>query len=494
MVQFRVNHRCSRLVMVPIVGGRSMRLLPRSRESQSSRLARQISTVTRRRSLRMQLLFDNSTASYQFGEVIAQVPSVNLSISLGVDGISLFFVRLTARRTPLCVLASEVNIGTMKKEYYGLFLLMEGLVLAVFVATDRLLFYICFEAVLIPMFVMIGVQGSHQSKVKAAYYFFRYTLVGSVLMLLGIVYRQVTVGTTDIVTRMHANLEASTQQQLQLAFFASFAVKVPMVPAHVQRPLAHVQAPTAGSVILAGILLKLGTYGMVRFLLGLFPRGTIYYTPRVYTLSILGIVYAARTAIRQTDMKRVIAYASVSHMNITLVGLFSLTTQGVEGALLQMLSHGLVAGALFMCVGVLYDRHHTRRIHYYGGVAQTMPMFVVIFLFFTMANIALPRTSSFVGEFLILMGIFQTNTFVAVMAATGMVTGGAYSLQLFNRVAYGNLKTQFVGVSTDLNRRERLSFIPRVVLTRRMGVYPVVFLDPMHVSVANRIEHVRRYS
>ena len=280
-----------------------------------------------------------------------------------------------------------------------------------------------------------------------------------------------------------------TQRWMWLAFFVAFAVKVPMRPRHIWLPEAHVEAPTAGSVILAGILLKLGTYGMVRVLLGFFTEATVYYTPLVYTRSLRAIVYTSRTAIRQTDMKRIIAYASVAHMNMTLVGLFSRTYAGVEGALLQMLSHGLVSGALFMCIGVLYDRHHTRRVSYYGGVAQTMPVFAAIFRFFTMANIALPGTSSFVGEFMILVGVFQTNPFAAVMSATGMVLGGAYSLWLYNRVAYGNLKNSYVGVSVDVVRRERRMFLPLIALTLVMGVMPEIFLDPMHASVGHLLDH-----
>jgi len=267
-----------------------------------------------------------------------------------------------------------------------------------------------------------------------------------------------------------------------------------MLPVHIWLPEAHVEAPTAGSVILAGILLKLGTYGMMRILRGFFPGASVFFLPRVYTRCVMAIVYTSRTAIRQTDMKRIIAYASVAHMNMTLVGLFSLTPQGVEGALRQMLSHGRVSGALFMCVGVLYDRHHSRLVSYYGGVAQTMPIYARVFRFFTMANIALPGTSSFVGEFMILVGIFQTNTLVALRSATGMVLGGAYSLWLFNRVAYGNLKTQYVGVSVDLNRRERMMFVPLIIRTLRMGVVPGVFLDSIHVSCANLIEHARAFS
>jgi len=388
------------------------------------------------------------------------------------------------------------GIQKQEKRYYGLFLRLEACVNTVFLATDVLTFYIFFEAVLIPMFLIIGLYGSRVRKIRAAYFFFRYTLVGSVLMLLAILYLYRSLGTRDmaVLALTMDHIPQGIQHWLWLACFASFAVKVPMLPVHIWLPEAHVEAPTAGSVILAGILLKLGTYGMMRVLIGFFPGSSVYFLPRVYTRCVMAIVYTSRTAIRQTDMKRIIAYASVAHMNMTLVGLFSMTPQGVEGALLQMLSHGLVSGALFMCVGVIYDRHHTRLVSYYGGLAQTMPIYVFIFRFFTMANIALPGTSSFVGEFMILVGIFQSNTRVAFLSATGMVLGGAYSLWLFNRVAYGNVKTQYVGVSVDVNRRERRMFRPLMGRTLRMGVRPGVFLDSIHVSCANLIEHARAFS
>jgi len=278
------------------------------------------------------------------------------------------------------------------------------------------------------------------------------------------------------------SLGEERQRWRWLGFFIGFAVKIPMLPLHIWLPEAHVEAPTAGSVILAGILLKLGSYGMIRVLLGIFPMASLYFSPRVYVLAMRAIVYTSRTAIRQTDMKRVIAYASVAHMNMTLVGLFSMTMQGVEGAILQMISHGLVSGALFMCVGVLYDRHHTRLISYYSGMVQTMPRFVSMFRFFTMANIALPGTSSFVGEFLILVGIFQTNTVVTVLSATGMVLGGAYSLWLFNRISYG-IPKEGMGRSLDRNRRELISLLPLRVRTLRLGIYPEMRLNRIHSSV-----------
>jgi len=293
----------------------------------------------------------------------------------------------------------------------------------------------------------------------------------------------------DIALLSSYKLSRTEEYLVWFVFFLALAVKVPMMPFHIWLPEAHVEAPTGGSVMLAGVLLKMGTYGMVRLLLGLFPTATVYFTPLVYTLCIIGMLYTSITAIRQTDMKRIIAYASVAHRNMTVVGVFTNTVQGLEGALLQMFSHGLVAGALFMCVGVRYDRHHSRLVTYYGGVAQTMPRFVFMFRFFTMANIALPGTSSFVGEFRIRVGAFQVNTYVAVMSTVGMVLGGAYSLWLYNRVAYGNIKTGYVGLSSDMNTREFLMMTPLVVMTMIIGVYPDVFLDSMHYSCSNVIEY-----
>ena len=429
--------------------------------------------------------FDNSTAKFQFVESYEWIGSSNINFYLGIDGISLFFVILTTLLIPICILASWEAIKTNIKEYMIAFLLLESFVIAVFCLLDLILFYVFFEAVLIPMFIIIGVYGSRERKIRAAYMFFLYTLLGSVLMLLAILWIYFHAGTTDYQILLTTEFDEDVQKFLWLAFFASFASKVPMVPVHIWLPEAHVEAPTAGSVILAGILLKLGTYGFLRFSMPLFPYATNYFTPMVYTFACIAIVYTSLTAIRQTDLKRIIAYSSVAHMNLVMVGLFTLNSQGVEGAILQQLSHGLVSGALFLCIGVIYDRHHTRLIKYYGGLAHTMPLYIIVFLFFTMANIALPGTSSFVGEFLILAGSFQANTTVCFLAATGMVLGGCYSLWLFNRAAYGNIKTQYIHQFGDMNRREFATFLPLVILTLVMGVYPEIWLDPMHVSVQN---------
>jgi proton-translocating NADH-quinone oxidoreductase chain M len=378
------------------------------------------------------VLFDRSTAKFQFVEEFLWIPSSNINFFIGVDGISLFFVILTTLLVPLCLLASWNSVKIYVKEYMIAFLVMESLLVIVFCILDLLLFYVFFESVLIPMFLIVGVWGSRERKIRAAYMLFLYTLIGSVLMLLAILLMYSIAGTTDYQVLLTTPFNESLQKLLWIAFFASFAVKVPMVPVHIWLPEAHVEAPTAGSVILAGVLLKLGSYGLIRFSLPLFPSATVFFTPLVYTMAAIAVVYTSLTAIRQTDIKRIIAYASVAHMNVILIGMFAMNAQGLEGAMIQQLAHGFVASALFLCVGVLYDRHHTRLVKYYGGMAHTMPIFVTIFMFFTMANIAMPLTAGFVGEFLILVGAFQANTTIAVLGATGMVLGGGYSLWLFN--------------------------------------------------------------
>lgn len=437
-------------------------------------------------SLGLWVLFDRSTAVFQFREYWQWLDQVNINFNLGVDGISLFFVILTTLLVPLCLLASWDSIKIHVKEYLIAFLVMETLLIIVFSIMDLLLFYVFFESVLIPMFLIVGIWGSRERKIRAAYLLFLYTLVGSVLMLLAILLIYSIAGTTTYTNLLTVQFDESLQKFLWLAFFASFAVKVPMVPVHIWLPEAHVEAPTAGSVILAGVLLKLGSYGLIRFSMPLFPAATIYFTPLVYTMAAIAVIYTSLTAIRQSDMKRIIAYASVAHMNVILVGMFALNMQGLEGAMIQMLSHGLVSSALFLCVGVLYDRHHSRMVKYYSGMAHTMPLFAIVFMFMTMANIALPGTSSFVGEFLILAGAFQVNTTICVLAGTGMILGGGYSLWLYNRIAFGNLKVQAIKQFSDMNRREFMVFLPLTVGTLVMGIYPEIFLDPMHVSIADR--------
>jgi NADH-quinone oxidoreductase subunit M len=517
-----MEHLLSTIIALPLIGGVGLLIVPWEKifgKNEGDIIVRWVglfvSLVTFLVSLLLWVGFDNCSGQFQFVESFRWIPSLNLTCTLGIDGISLFFVLLTTLLVPLCLLGSWEVPGPSKNiaQYNAAFLIMEGFILLVFTVLDLLVFYVFFEAVLIPMFLIIGIWGSRERKIRAAYFFFLYTLLGSVLMLLALLVIYFSAGTTDYLLLVQQPLSENRQYLLWLAFFASFAVKVPMVPVHIWLPEAHVEAPTAGSVILAGILLKLGTYGLVRFSLPLFPVASIYFTPLVYAMAIVAVIYTSLTAIRQTDMKRIIAYASVAHMNLTLVGLFSLTTQGVEGSLLQMLSHGLVSGALFLCVGVLYDRYHSRMVKYYSGLAHSMPMYATVFLFFTMANIALPGTSSFVGEFMILLGTFQVNTFAAVLSATGMILGGAYSLWLYNRIAYGNLRLGWgigpipmrwkkggnVSLSNDhlttkifgdLSRREFMIFIPLVILTLWMGVYPEIFLNPMHLSCANLLGYV----
>ena len=436
----------------------------------------------------MWVFFNKSIGTFQFVSKFLWIPILNLNFTLGVDGISLFFVMLTTLLIPLCLLISWKSVKVNLKEFLIAFLVMEFFLIGVFCILDLLLFYIFFESVLIPMYLIVGIWGSRERKIRAAYFFFLYTLLGSVLMLLSILYIYYQVGTTDYEVLTTFSFSEAEQRILWCSFFASFATKVPMLPVHLWLPEAHVEAPTAGSVILAGVLLKLGTYGFIRFSLPLFAKACFYFAPFVYSLSVIGVVYASFTAIRQSDFKRIIAYTSVAHMNLVMIGLFSFNTIGLEGAILQSLSHGFVASALFLSIGVVYDRHHTRMVSYYGGLVHTMPLYVFIFLFFTMSNIGLPGTGSFVGEFLILTGSYKVNTSITFLGATGMVIGGCYSLWLFNRVCYGNLKTQYFTAYSDISKREFFIFLPLLVGTLVMGLYPEIFLESIHMSVNLLIE------
>ena len=483
----------SYLLILPLIGVLILLFIP----SWNLQLLRIISLffsfLTFILSLMLWVWFDNSTSQFQYVDQLFWVSSLNLNFTVGIDGISLFLILLTTLLIPLCILASWVGIKSNLKEYLIAFLIMESLLIGVFCILDLLIFYVLFESVLIPMFLIIGAWGSRERKIRASYFFFIYTLLGSVLMLLGILYIYSLIGTTDYETLLTFSLSPTEQKVLWLVFFASFATKVPMLPMHIWLPEAHVEAPTAGSVILAGVLLKLGTYGFIRFSLPLFPHASIYFTPLVYAMGAMAIVYTSLTAIRQTDLKRIIAYTSVAHMNLVVIGLFSYNIIGLEGSLLQSLSHGFVASSLFLIIGVIYDRHHTRMVKYYGGLVHTMPLFSIIFLIFTMANIALPGTSSFIGEFLILTGIYKINTIITFLSATGMILGGGYSLWLFNRVVYGNLKIQYVNQFCDIEKREFFVFLPLILGTLVMGIYPELFLNSMHMSINNLIDQIKIY-
>ncbi len=430
--------------------------------------------------------FDPGTADFQFVERRPWIPEYGIAYHLGVDGISLLLIVLSAFLIPLCIIASWVSITVRVREYMIAFLMLEALMIGVFCALDFVLFYLFFEAMLIPMFLIIGVWGGPR-RVYAAFKFFLFTLVGSVLLLLALLAMYSEAGTTDIPTLMATEFAPATQRWLWLALFASFAVKVPMWPVHTWLPDAHVEAPTAGSVILAGVLLKMGAYGFLRFSLPMLPDATAYFTPLIFTLSVVAIVYTSLVALMQEDMKKLIAYSSVAHMGFVTIGIFTLTTQGLEGSLVQMLSHGVVSGALFLCVGVVYDRIHSRLIERYGGLVHRMPAYAAVFMVFTLASVGLPGTSGFVGEFLVLAGAFQVNTWVTALATTGIILGAAYMLWLYRRVFFGELVRTDLKAILDLDRREILVFAPLVAVVLWMGIYPAPFLRVMHASVANLI-------
>jgi NADH-quinone oxidoreductase subunit M len=431
--------------------------------------------------------FDPASPEFQFVEKRPWLGGTT-AYHMGVDGISLPFVILTTALMPLCIIASWEVIQTRVKEYMVAFLALETLMVGTFSALDLVLFYLFFEGGLIPMFLIIGVWGGPR-RVYASFKFFLYTLLGSVLMLLAIMAMFWQAGTTDIPTLMKYSFPHGMQTWLWLAFFASFAVKMPMWPVHTWLPDAHVEAPTAGSVILAAILLKMGGYGFLRFSVPMFPHASMDLAPLIFALSIIAVIYTSLVALVQEDMKKLIAYSSVAHMGFVTMGIFALTTQGVAGGIFQMISHGIVSAALFLCVGVVYDRMHTREIAAYGGLVNNMPLYALVFMIFTMANVGLPGTSGFVGEFLALIGTFKVNIPVAALATTGVILSACYALWLYRKVIFGVIEKPALAGLSDLGRREILVLAPLVFLTILFGVYPKPVLDMSAASVAQLLEN-----
>ena len=474
----------STITFLPLIGAFFI-MLVRGDEatvaSNSRAVALWTTVITLLLTILMLVRFDGSTAEFQFVERVSWLGG-GIDYAMGVDGISVLFVVLTASLMPICILAGWSSIKHRVREYMIAFLVLETLMIGVFCAMDLILFYIFFEGGLIPMFLIIGVWGGAR-RIYASFKFFLYTLLGSVLMLLAILAMYWQAGTSFIPDLTATGFAAEMQTWLWLAFFASFAVKMPMWPVHTWLPDAHVEAPTAGSVILAGVLLKMGGYGFLRFSLPMFPVASEMFAPLVFAMSGIAIVYTSLVAFAQEDMKKLIAYSSVAHMGFVTMGLFSMTTQGVQGGIFQMLSHGWISGALFLCVGVIYDRMHTREIAAYGGLVNRMPLYAALFLLFTMANVGLPGTSGFVGEFLTILGTFQISTWTAFVAASGVILSAVYALSLYRRVTLGRIENEGLEKITDVSRRELLIIVPLAVATVLFGVWPMPILDMTASSV-----------
>lgn len=424
---------------------------------------------------------------YQYVIHVDWLSFLNIYVSFGLDGISLLFIILTTFLIVLCILSSWEIIKYNIKMYYIIFLITESLLILVFSSLDLILFYIFFESILIPMFFIIGIWGSRSRRIHASYQFFIYTLLGSIFMLISLIFLNLNIGTTDIQFLKYHDISLYRQLFLWLAFFASFAVKIPMFPFHIWLPEAHVEAPTAGSVLLAGILLKLGSYGFLRFSIPLLTEASVYFLPLIYSLSIIAIIYASMTTIRQIDLKKIIAYSSIVHMNFALLGLFTFNFQSIAGSYFLMLSHGIVSGGLFLCVGVLYDRYHTRLLKYYNGLNMFMPIFSICFLLLTLSNVSFPGTISFIGEFLVIIGVFQFNTFVIFFGSLSLILGGVYAFWLYNRVFFGSIQWLYIQKFSDLNLREFLILFPLIILIISGGIYSDRYFQLFFVPLCNLV-------
>ena len=478
----------SSLILLPTIGAIFILFAKSSNDKYQSNkyVALFISLANFLLSLYLWYIFDKTSVDFQFLENREWLAGF-VNYKVGVDGISILFIILTTFITPICIISVNATIKYKLKDFLIAILIMETFMLGVFCSLDLVVFYLFFEAGLIPMFLIIGIWGG-QRRVYSAFKFFLYTLLGSVLMLIAIISIYWIAGTTDVERLFEIGIDAKYQNLLWLAFFSSFAVKTPMWPVHTWLPDAHVEAPTAGSVLLAAILLKMAGYGFIRFSLGLFPIASEYFVPLIYTLSLIAIVYTSLVALMQEDMKKLIAYSSVAHMGFVTLGIFTMTEQGIEGSIFQMISHGLVSAALFLCVGVVYERHHTRLISKYGGLVSIMPRYAIVFMVFTLAAIGLPGTSGFVGEFLVLMGTFKKNFLVATIASLGVILGAAYMLWLYKRIIFGEIVNEDLKSMLDLKRFEILILFSLVIPIIFFGFYPEPLMNSIEASVENVLD------
>ena len=479
----------SAIIFIPLIGAFFI-LLTQGTQKDVEKNSKYVAIFTSLANLSLSIFlwysFDNTTSDFQFIEEKKWIDGF-IKFKLGIDGISILFILLTTFIAPICIFSGIKSINFKIKEFLILVLVMETLMLGVFCSLDLVIFYLFFEGGLIPMFLIIGIWGGPK-RVYSAFKFFLFTLLGSVLMLIAIISIYWLAGTTDVIKLLEIRIAPEYQYLLWLAFFSSFAVKMPMWPVHTWLPDAHVEAPTAGSVILAAILLKMGGYGFIRFSLGLFPLASEYFTPLIFILSVIAIIYTSLVALMQEDMKKLIAYSSVAHMGFVTIGIFSLTKQGIEGSIIQMISHGLISAALYLCVGVLYDRFNSRMISSYGGLVNVMPKYALAFMIFTLAALGLPGTSGFVGEFLVLVGVFKKNIIVAVLASLGIILAAAYMLWLYRRVMFGRIINSEIKESKDLNKTELYIFVSLAILILFFGFYPEPLLSTADVSVNNLIE------